>query len=176
MIWQKRCFRSQVGGTTTEERGHYSYTAKSKANELYPGQHRCSSQTEWAKCLRRRPRPRRFVQQFDFQFGRSDLITSVGHGPTGIDTAHSPVSVSVTPTLAEKGNPPAKGGETGTRHGKTSTQAAMSSLANKVTATDKSRDCLVWDVTKNVWQQWCLIPTNRWFFSFWCQARASAPG
>ena len=26
--------------------------------------------------------------QFDLLFGRNDLITSVGHGPTGIDTAH----------------------------------------------------------------------------------------
>ena len=40
--------------------------------------------------------PQRTAQQFDVQLGRSDMITSVGHGPTGIDTAQPPVSVHVT--------------------------------------------------------------------------------
>ena len=35
-------------------------------------------------------------------------------------------------------------------------------------ANDKGRDCLVWDVTKNVRWQWCLCLTGRWFFSFRC--------
>ena len=30
--------------------------------------------------------------------------------------------------------------------------------------THGGRDCLVWDVTKNVWWQWCLCPTSRCFF------------
>ena len=48
---------------------------------------------------------------------------------------------------------------------RTSTQVAMSSLAKKVAvpmATDEGLDCLVWNVTKNVWQ-WCLCATSRWF-------------
>ena len=57
---------------------------------------------------RRRSRLQRFIQQFDILFGRSDLITSVRRGPIGIGTAHSPVRVNVTPTLADACATPSK--------------------------------------------------------------------
>ena len=115
-----------------------------------------------------RSRPQRIFQQFDVKFGRSDPITSVGHGPIGIDTAQPPVSVRVTRTLADACATPSrrtkptvntdtrrpKAGKEGLGTWRMSTQAAMSSSAKKVavpTANDKGRDCLVWDVTKNVW-------------------------
>ena len=41
-IGQQWCCRNPVVETTTEGRGHYSQTTKSKADELYPEQHRCS--------------------------------------------------------------------------------------------------------------------------------------
>ena len=56
----------------------------------------------------RRSRLQHFIQQFDILFGRSDMITSGGRGPLGIGTAHSPVSVSVTRTLADACATPSK--------------------------------------------------------------------
>ena len=42
-----------------------------------------------------------FIQQFDVLLGRSDLITSGGPGPTGMDKAQTLVNVSVTRTPAD---------------------------------------------------------------------------
>ena len=65
------------------------------------------------------------------------MITSVGRGPIATGTAHSPVRVSVT-----------RG------------PAVVVVAAKKMhQATDEGLDCLVWDVTRNVWWQWCLSAT-----------------
>ena len=115
-----------------------------------------------------RLRPQRIIQRFDIQLGRSDLITSVGHGPTGIDTAPPPVSANVTRALPDACATPSrrtkktlnngtcrpKAGRQGLGPWRTSTRVAMSSLAKNVAApmvTDKGLDCPVWDVAKNVW-------------------------
>ena len=45
--------------------------------------------------------PKRTIQQFDIQLGRSEWITTVGHGPIGTRSSHTPVSVSVTRKLAD---------------------------------------------------------------------------
>ena len=57
---------------------------------------------------RKRSRQQRCTQHFDVQLGQSELMTSVGHGPSGIDTAHHLVSDSVTSTLSDACTAPSR--------------------------------------------------------------------
>ena len=57
-----------LAGGTQADAAATDANAPSRAMDTYP--------------RRRRSRPQCYTRQFDVQLGRSDLITSVGHGPT----------------------------------------------------------------------------------------------
>ena len=84
------------------------------------------------------------------------MITSVGRGLIGTCTARSLVCVSVTRALAEACATPSK---SLVRVSVTRWQPCHHDQDNdgELHANYEGIDCLVWDVTRNVWWQWCPI-------------------